>query len=173
MLDWPSFLTPSVPLLELVVRGTITFLALMLLLRLTGQRESGGLGLTDLLLVVLVADAASTGLTGDAETIGDGLILVCTIIVWSVCLDAVSYRWPWLARVLKSRPKPLIENGMLNRRAMRREFLTRGEVMSQLRLQGIDDLSGVRRAFIEPNGMISVIPVDDGTPEDQRESDAP
>lgn len=42
--------------------------------------QSGGLGLTDLLVVVLAADAASTGLTGDAATIADGLVLVGTIL---------------------------------------------------------------------------------------------
>ena len=60
-------------------------------------------GLTDLLVVVLVADAASTGLTGDSETIADGFILVATILLWSVALDAVSYRFHWFARLIKAR----------------------------------------------------------------------
>lgn len=73
MLDWADTFAPSSPLLDLVLRGTLVFLGLMLLLRVVGQREAGGLGLTDLLVVVLVADAASSGLTGerwDAERLG-------------------------------------------------------------------------------------------------------
>lgn len=46
MPDWHSVFAPTVPPLELVLRGTITFLALMAMMRLAGQRESGGLGLT-------------------------------------------------------------------------------------------------------------------------------
>lgn len=121
MPDWAEILQISVPIGELFIRGTLVFLGLMLMLRVIGQREAGGLGLTDLLVVVLVVDAASAGLTGETDSIGDGLVLVVTILFWSVALDAVSYRWPRLGRVLKARPKPLIEDGKLNRRVMRRE----------------------------------------------------
>lgn len=158
MFDWADILAPAAPLMELVFRGTVTFLALMFLLRLVGQREAGGLGLTDLLVVVLAADAASSGLTGGSETIGDGMVVVCTILFWSVTVDAVSYRWPRLNTVLKARPKLLIRDGELNRRVMRREFMSREEVLSQLRLHGIADERDVHRAFVEPNGMVSVIP---------------
>jgi uncharacterized membrane protein YcaP (DUF421 family) len=158
MPDVSSFVEFSVPVGELVIRGTITFLGLMLLLRIVGQREAGGLGMTDLLVVILIADAASAGLRGPAETLADGAVLVVTILLWSVILDALAYRWPRVGRLLKARPRPLIEDGRLNRRAMRREFMAEDEVMSQLRLHGIEELERVERAYIEPNGMISVIP---------------
>lgn len=104
-MDWANILVPSAPFAELLVRGTLVFLGLMVLLRILGQREAGGLGLTDLLVVVLVVDAASAGLTGETHSVGDGFILVVTILFWSVVLDAVSYRWPRLGT------KPLIEDG--------------------------------------------------------------
>ena len=85
-------LTPGAPVAELILRGTLVFLGLMLCLRVVGQCEAGGLGLTDLLVVVLIVDAASAGLTGDAASIGDGFILVGTILFWSIALDALSYR---------------------------------------------------------------------------------
>lgn len=160
-MDITEVLSPSVTVTELVVRGTLVFLGLMLCLRLVGQREAGGLGLTDLLVVVLIVDAASSGLTGDTDTIGDEFILVGTILFWSVALDAVSYRWPRLGRILKARPKPLIEDGRLNRRVMRRELMTDVEVFAQLRLHGVERLDQVHRAYLEPNGMISVVPADD------------
>jgi hypothetical protein len=62
MPDWASMLVPTIPLLEGVVRGTITFFALLALMRIVGQRESGGLGLTDVLIIVLVAEAAAPAL---------------------------------------------------------------------------------------------------------------
>lgn len=159
-MDITEVVNPSVPLAELVLRGTLVFLGLMLCLRVVGQREAGGLGLTDLLVVVLVVDAASAGLTGEAGTIGDGFILVATILFWSVALDAISYRWPRLGRILKARPKPLIEDGRLNRRVMRRELMTDVEVYAQLRLHGVERLDQVHRAYLEPNGMISVVPAE-------------
>lgn len=155
--DWIHALLPSLSLGELVLRGTITYLGLTLLMRIVGQREAGRLGMTDLLVVLLAVNAATVGLTGEAETIGDGFVLVVTVLAWSVALDALSYRWPRIGRVFKSRPRPLIEDGEVNRRALRRELMSHEEVLSQLRLHGIEDLDRVHRAFIEPNGMVSIV----------------
>lgn len=171
---WDELLMPSVPLLEVVVRGTIVFLALTAMMRVVGQRESGGLGITDLMVVVLVAQAVSGGLVGDGTSVTDGLLLVAVILFWSVVLDAVSYRWPAVAAVLKSRPKPLVVDGELNRAAMRREFMTRDELLSQLRLHGIEDPAEIRRAYLEPNGMVSVLPRDgDGDGDSGEEAPKP
>src|SRR5690606_24092312 len=105
---------------------------------------------------VLIADAASAGLRGDSESIGDGLILVATILFWSVAVDLIAYRWPKLTNAIKGRPRPLIKDGELNRHAMRRELMTTGEVVSQLRLHGLEDVRDVHLAYLEPSGMISV-----------------
>ncbi|HEY6738351.1 MAG TPA: YetF domain-containing protein [Actinopolymorphaceae bacterium] len=119
-------------------------MALLLLLRFTGQREAGGLGITDVLLVVLVA----------------------VILLWSVVVDAIAYRWPALGRFLKARPRLLIRDGEPHPPGARRELMGRVELMSQLRLHGIEDPGEVERAYIEPNGMISVVRRDHGEPDE-------
>lgn len=173
MADVIEVLELTAPVWELVLRASLTFPVLMLLLRILGQREAGGLGITDLLLVVLVADAASAGLTGSASTVGDGLVLVLTLLAWSVVFDGLSYRFPRLGRILKARPKALVRDGQLNLPVMRRELMSRDEVMSQLRLHGIEELSQVRRAYLEPNGMVSVLPVEGNSAEDAPEPRTP
>ncbi len=163
--DWGSIFDITVPVGELVVRGTVTFLALLVLMRVVGQREAGGLGITDVLLVVLVAEATAPGLYGDASSVGDSIVIVVSILFWSVAVDALAYRWPLIGRVLKARPRLLVKDGEPNRKVMRREFMTEEEVASLLRLQGIEDISVVKRARIEPNGMVSVIRRDGGETE--------
>ncbi|MGR6968110.1 DUF421 domain-containing protein [Streptomyces cynarae] len=157
MPDWNAVFVPSASPLEIFLRGTITFLVLLAMMRVVGQRESGGLGISDILLVVLVAEAMAPSLVGDSSAIPDGVLLAATIIFWSLAIDAMAYRWPRLGHILKARARPLVEDGRLNRRAMRRELMTEEEVMAQLRLHGVDGLSDIRRAYLEPNGMISII----------------
>lgn len=60
----------------------------------------------------------------------------------------------WLETLI---PSLLIKGGRVDRRAMLRELMTEDEVRSQLRLHGIEDLTRIHRAYIEPNGMVSVI----------------
>lgn len=153
----PTWLSTDTSLIELVLRGTVIFFVLLVLLRIAGERESGGLGLSDLLVVVLVGQTAAGAMTGGGNTILDGIVPGATVLFWSVAIDAAAYRWPRLSVVLKGRPKRLISNGRLNRRALRREFISTGELLSQLRLQGLTDLSQVEEAYLEPNGSLSFI----------------
>ncbi len=148
---------PDAPILETVLRGVVVYLAVLIMLRVVGQRESGGLGLTDVLIVVLVAEAVAGGLTGDSRSVTDGILLVATILACSVAVDAASYRFPRFATAMKARARPLIRDGRLNRELMWREFMTMEEVLSQLRLHGIQDPAQVHLAYLEPNGMISVL----------------
>jgi uncharacterized membrane protein YcaP (DUF421 family) len=92
MPEWDTVLGPSTPLLEVFVRQTATYLGLLVLVRVVGQRESGGLGINYLLVVVLIAEAASSGIADDYRSVIDGLLLVATILLWSVAVDAIAYR---------------------------------------------------------------------------------
>ena len=148
---------PTVAVWETLVRGSVMFLAIFAMMRVVGKREAGAHSLTDLLVVVLVAEAASHGLAGEARGIADSLLLVLTILAWSVALDAMAYRWPRLVPLLKGRRSPLVVDGAVNQRALRREFMQREELMAELRLHGITDLKEVARAYLEANGMVSVI----------------
>ena len=162
MPDWSILFTADTPWLELVLRGTIIFFSLLVLMRFVGQRESGGLGMSDLLVVVLVGAALGDSMTGGGDNIADGLVPVVTVMFWSVVMDALTYRWPRLTRLLKGRPRPLIVDGRLDRSAMRREFISEDELLAQLRTHGLTEISQVRRAHLEANGEISVIPRDGG-----------
>lgn len=84
-----------------------------------------------------------------------------TVMAWSVLLDAVTYRLPRLSVLLKGRPRPLVKDGRLDRRTMRREFINEEELRTQLRIEGLTDISQVQRANLEPNGEISVVPKDE------------
>jgi uncharacterized membrane protein YcaP (DUF421 family) len=156
-MSWDTIFLPSAPLAELLIRGTVMYLAIFVLMRLVGRRESGELNTSDLILVLLLAEAANSGLAGETRSIFDSLIVIVTILAWSLLLDAAGYRWEWAAKLLKPAPKPLIANGVLNQHTARRELLTRSEIASELRKQGIDDISDVFRAYVEPTGTISIL----------------
>lgn len=157
MPDWEALFVPTLPFLDGVVRGTVTYVVLLVLLRIVGQREAGGLGITDVLIIVLVAQAAGPALYTQDSSLADSMVVVVTILLWSLIIDGISYRFPRFAHLVKARPKTLIENGELNRHVMHREFMSEEEVASQLRLHGIEDLNQIERAYLEPNGMVSVI----------------
>jgi uncharacterized membrane protein YcaP (DUF421 family) len=142
---------------ELVLRGTAMYWFLFLLLRFVLRRDIGSIGIADVLLLVLIADAAQNAMSGGYESITDGMILVGTIAGWNWVLDLLAYRFSGLRRLLEAKPLPLVRNGRLIRRNMRREYITTEELMAKLREHGIDRLEAVKAATMESDGEISVI----------------
>jgi uncharacterized membrane protein YcaP (DUF421 family) len=159
--DWHEVFVPSLPLLEIFIRGTVVYLALFLLLRLVLKRQSGNMGVTDLLVVVLIADAAQNAMASDYKSVPDGLLLVSTIVFWSYALDWLSYHFPRFGRFIHPPALELIRNGQVNRINLRKELITIDELKEQLREQGIDDVKEVKRACMEGDGRISVVKFDE------------
>lgn len=157
MPDWSKIFLPDTPVLEIVFRGSVMYLALFILLRVVLKRQSGTTGVTDLLVIVLIADAAQNGMAGGYNSIADGVILVVVIISWAYVLDAVAYRWPFAARLIRPAPLLLVRDGKLMRGNMRRELISVPELRSELREQGIEDLAEVRELRMEPDGRFSII----------------
>jgi uncharacterized membrane protein YcaP (DUF421 family) len=159
-IDWAKLFAFDTPALEIVIRGTVTYFAILVMLRFAGRRETGTVGITNLLTIVLLADAAQNAMAGDYTSVPDGVLLVGTIVFWSWFIDWAKFRSARFARVIDPPPLTLVKDGRLLPRNMRIEMITEDELMSQLRLQGVDDLAHVKRACIESDGRISVVPRD-------------
>ena len=157
--DWNSLFVPELSLLELVLRGTLIYLALFLILRVLPRREMGGIGMADVLVIVLISDAAQNAMSSEYKSVTEGVVLVLTILFWSLAVDWLDHKFPQL-RLNSSAPLPLIKDGRLLRKNMDKEQISEAELMSHLRQKGLDSANHVKRAYLEGNGHFSVI-VDD------------
>lgn len=155
--DWAGVFRPETPLLEIFVRGTFMYLGILFLLRALLRREAGMVSLPDILMIVLLADAAQNGMADDYRSMTDGILLVGTIVFWNFSLDHLAFRFPSFARLIHPPPLPLVHDGRLIRRNLRRESVSDDELWSRLRAQGVEHLSEVKAAYIEANGDITVI----------------
>jgi uncharacterized membrane protein YcaP (DUF421 family) len=159
---WQELFIPSESIPEIIIRGSITYLALFLLMRFVLKREAGSVGTADLLMVVLIADAAQNAMSSGYKSITEGVVLVCTIMFWNFAIDWASYHSPSLRRILQPQPLILVKNGRMNRHNMRKELITKEDLLSELREQGVDDLSLVKEARIEEDGHFSVVKQSEG-----------
>jgi len=154
--DWQAMLVPQHGLLEIFLRGTAMYLLLLILLRVF-PRQAGSIGISDLLVVVLIADAAQNAMSSDYKSITEGALLVATIILWDQVLDRIGYHVPAVERLLRRAPLLLIKDGRAVRKNLREEMITNDELMSQLRQHGVTEIEKVRRAYMEGDGQISVV----------------
>jgi len=152
----------TMPVLELVLRGTVMYWFLVLVFRLILRRDVGSMGITDFLFIVLLGDAAQNGMIGEATSATDAITLIATLVFWNVLIDWASYRFPAVERVFAPPRLCLVRDGRLDRRNMRRQFISLDELMAKVRQEGLEDLSRVKRMYLESDGEISVIRQPDG-----------
>ncbi len=155
--DWAQMFAIDTPVLEIFIRGSLIYLGIFILLRVVLKREAGTLGMTDLLVIVLIADAAQNGMAADYKSVTDGMLLVGTILFWSWLLNLLAYRSKWFGRITHPRALSLIRDGKVNKRHLRQELITHEELMSILREHGVESVEEVADARMEGDGQISVI----------------
>src|SRR4029079_6817391 len=109
--DWSRIFTPQMSLPEVLVRGTLVYLALVLLLRIVLKRQAGKVGMSDLLVVTIVAGVCRNPLVRDAYSVTDGVLIVGVVLLWSFVLDWLSFHSPFIHRLLHRQRVRLIEDG--------------------------------------------------------------
>jgi uncharacterized membrane protein YcaP (DUF421 family) len=155
--DWHSIFVPTLGIVQVAIRGTIMYLALFAILRFMARRQAGSFGPADLLVIVLIADAAQNGLGKDYASVTEGITLVVTIVAWDYAIDWLAWRFAALRPILKSPALVLIRDGKLDEKSLRLEMLTREDLMGQLREQDVETIAEVRLAQIEGDGRLSVL----------------
>ncbi len=166
--DWAAVLLPTTSLMEIVVRGTLAYIALFLILRFLLKRQNGVIGIADLLVIVLIADAVQNGMAGEAKSLTEGLLLVLVIVFWNYVIDWIGFHVPALRGLTRPPPLLLVKDGRTLPRHLAQEKITMDELMSQLRQQGVRDLDEVDEAYIEGDGRLSVLKREPGRSEAQQ-----
>jgi len=155
--DRAAIFVPQHPLPEFVLRGTIMYLLIFVTLRIVLRRQVGGIGTSDVLVIVLISEVSGNGTSPSEQSVVEGGILVATILFWSYAIEWLHYRSPAFERPMRAPRLKLIENGRLLRRNMRKELVTLDELMAQVRENGLEDCAEVKAAYMEANGYISII----------------
>jgi uncharacterized membrane protein YcaP (DUF421 family) len=161
-IDLREMFSLDVNLLQLFLRTSIVYFVLLLMMRVVTRREMGSFELPDLLMVVLIADGVQNGMAGDYKSVTGALVVAATLIGWNYALDLLSYRSSLVRSLLRPSLLPLVRDGRMLRRNMRRELVTPDELTQHLRVQGVEDVRDVRLAILEPDGEISVFKYGDG-----------
>ena len=155
-IDWDKMFTPSVSLWEIMIRGTLTFWFCFLYIRFF-RRGAGQLTIADLLLITLISDASQNSMAADYDSVTEGCVLVGVLLFWDYAINWLGYRSVLFSKLGQPDPVLLIEDGVMQRKNMRKELITSDELLGMLREQGVDDIKDVKRCCLEGSGDISVV----------------
>jgi len=151
-------------LLDVALRTTIVYIALLAGLRLTGTRQLGQMSTFDLVLLLIIANAVQNAMVGPDTSLAGGLVAAGVLIGWHRVIDWWRLRSPRFAKLLAGEGIMLIHGGNVLEAHCRRGGINRDELLQALREHGVADIGDVLLAVLEPDGAISVIRNDEIMP---------
>ena len=140
------------------LRTIILYAFIIIGIRLMGKRQVGEMEPSELVLALLIADLAAVPMQDFGIPLLTGLIPILTLLCLTMALSVLTMRSVRFRAVLCGRPSVIVENGKLRQSEMKKNRFTLDELMEELRMQGITDLSTVKYAILETNGQLSVLP---------------
>jgi uncharacterized membrane protein YcaP (DUF421 family) len=145
--------------LDIVIRTLVVYVAVVFGLRIGGKREVGQLGTVDLVALLLLANAVQNAMVGTDSSLAGGLISGLVILLSTRVLDVLTRRSVVIRRLVIGESRVLIQNGHVDRKAMAHEQISDDDLQEALHEHGLEYRREVRRATLEVDGSISIIPM--------------
>ncbi len=158
------------PLIEKLLRPVIVYLVLVILLRLFGKRELAQLNPFDLVVLLSLSNTVQNAIIGDDNSVTGGVVGAFSLLTINWLVVRVLFRSERLTRVVEGRCAILVLEGQVDHAALKRESLTREELLQVIHRQGFEDFDQVRLCQLEPNGTFTVEAFDPST-DDKRHAE--
>ena len=140
------------------LRTIILYIFIIAGIRLMGKRQVGELEPSELVLALLIADLAAVPMQDFGIPLLTGIVPIFTLLCLTMALSVLTMKSVRFRSLMCGKPSIIVENGKLHQREMQKNRFTVDELMEELRMQGITDLTTVKYAILETNGQISILP---------------
>ena len=151
---------PEVQILEKIVRPLVVYFFLLIAFRLVGKRELGRMTPFDLIVLLTISNVLQNAMIGPDNSLSGGLLGGLTLFCANGLVGRLTLFFPGVGRLLEGKPTPLIEDGRVLIKNLRREVMTRAELERAIRKHDLDpetDLPLIKRALLEQDGTVTII----------------
>jgi uncharacterized membrane protein YcaP (DUF421 family) len=146
----------QLPWWEFIVRAAIVYLAVLVMVRLTGKRTVGQFTPFDLIVVMLLAESVSGSVSGQDGSLVGGLIAAASLVALDVLTSVLTSRSRRMDSLVEGNPVVIGRDGVIYKDVLRRERVSESDVEKSLR-EADCDLEAMRMAILEADGRISVL----------------
>ena len=141
-----------------LLRTIILYILIIAGVRLMGKRQVGELEPSELVLSLIIADLASVPMQDYGIPLLAGAVPILTLLAVTMILSVLTMKSVKFRAILCGRPSIIVQNGTLDQGEMAKTRLTLDELLEELRCKGYTDLSQIKYAILETNGLLSVLP---------------
>jgi uncharacterized membrane protein YcaP (DUF421 family) len=157
------FFDNSHDLLRILVIGVCAYAGLIVLLRTTGKRTLSKMNAFDLIVTVALGSTLATVLLNKNVSLAEGMLAFALLCSLQYAVAFASVRFASFERLVKSEPTMLFFQGRFLDAALKKERVTRDEVLAAVRSQGVAELATAAAVVLETDGSLSVVRGGDAT----------
>ena len=143
--------------MELVIRATLIYWFLWLIVRGTGKRSISELSPLELIFTFVIGDLVQQAITGQDMSMTGGIIVISTFAAWMLTSDFLTHRSKRWERILEGEAVVVLRDGQPDHARLRNERLTVDDLASAAREQGFASLDDIRFAVLEHDGKLSFV----------------
>lgn len=146
----------SISPLDLILRGFVIYIVIIVLIRISGKRQMGQMGVTEFVAILLISNAVQNSMNGGDNSLIGGIILAIVLIASSKLITYLTFKSRFCSSVFEGTPTLLIHKGHIIQKHLEHEMMRESELKALLRKQGIHELHGIETAILESDGTLSV-----------------
>jgi uncharacterized membrane protein YcaP (DUF421 family) len=137
--------------------GSLAYIALVFLLRISGKRTLTKLNAFDFVVTVALGSTLATIILDKSISLAEGVLALALLIFLQFIITWASVRSSRFQDVVKAQPTLLAYRGAMLDSALRTERITREEVLAAIRATGVGDITEVNAVVLETDGSFSVL----------------
>ncbi len=160
-----DMLVPGIPILEKILRPVIVYAFLVIGLRIAGKREMAQLNPFDFVVLLTISNTVQNAIIGNDNSITGGLLGASALLIANHLSVRFIFKHRRAEKIIEGGTDVLINNGKINHTNLKKELITLSELRMAAHKQGFSSLDDIEKAIIEPDGVISFIPVKPGAEE--------
>ncbi len=167
--DWERIFIGDQPIIffaELALRVFVIYIIALLLLRLAGKRSRQQITTIELLLLIALGSAVGDVMFYPSVAIIYTIVVMVAILLLQLIIEKLKHKFPRFDKFVDSKPRLIIKDGTFIEESLKIENLTKAEIYSSLRLEGIRNMGEVEYAYLEIPGKISVFKFEKGKEKD-------
>jgi uncharacterized membrane protein YcaP (DUF421 family) len=144
----------QIPLAEKIMRTILVYAVVAILIRATGKRGLAGLNTLDIVVMTLLSNVVQNAIIGDDLSVTGGAIGAATLVAVNALVNRATVSRPLFARIFDGTETPVIMNGEVLDKPLRRLGMSRGTLDHAVRMQNGEDVAQVETGVLEPGGQL-------------------
>ena len=151
---WHDMFAQEIPFADKLIRTVVIYALIAVLLRATGKRGLSGLNSLDIVVMILLSNVVQNAIIGPDNSITGGVIGAITLVAVNSAVNRGALASDRFARIFDGTDTPVIVDGAIDERAVRRLGLRRHDLDHAVRLQNGDDVEQVESGVFDPGGQL-------------------